>query len=187
MNGYTGKIGIVDLTQNITSFIETDESLIKDYLGGRGFIIKLLFDLIPDGADPLVEDNVLVYASGPLNGTLAPTGGRWMVGAKSPANGILVSGNGGGLWGAEMKWAGFDAVVISGKAKEPSYLMVGDDKIEILPARDLWGKDTWETEEMIQARHGDPRGSVGDKACSDRESRALIDSRSRLRRLGTSA
>jgi len=157
MDGYTGKIGIVDLTHNITSFIETDESLIKDYLGGRGFIIKLLFDRIPDGADPLGEDNVLVFASGPLNGTLAPTGGRWMVGAKSPANGILVSGNGGGLWGAEIKWAGFDAVVISGKAKEPSYLMVGDDKIEILPAGDLWGKDTWKTEEMIQARHGDPQ------------------------------
>ena len=103
------------------------------------------------------EDNVLVFAAGPLNGTLAPTGGRWMVGAKSPATGILVSGNGGGLWGAEIKWAGFDALVIKGRAKAPCYLMVSDDKIDILPARDLWGKDVWETEEMIQARHGDPQ------------------------------
>ena len=157
MKGYTGKIGWVDLTRNSTTLIPTDERLIENYLGGRGFVIKLLFDHISEGAAPLGEDNVLVFASGPLNGTLAPTGGRWMVGAKSPANGILVSGNGGGLWGAEMKWAGFDALVISGKAKEPCYLMVGDDKINILPARDIWGKDTWETEDMIQARHGDPQ------------------------------
>lgn len=157
MKGYTGKIGVVDLTLNRSTIIDTDESLIKNYLGGRGFVTKFLYDLIPEGADPLGPDNVLVFAAGPLNGTLSPTGGRWMVGAKSPATGILVSGNGGGLWGAEIKWAGFDAVVIKGRAKEPSYLMVGDDKIEILPARDLWGKDTWETEEMIQARHGDPQ------------------------------
>jgi len=157
MNGYTGKIGVVDLTQNKTSTIETEEDLIKLYLGGRGFVMKLLFDLIPDGADPLGEENVLVFASGPLNGTLSPTGGRWMVGAKSPATGILVSGNGGGMWGAEIKWAGFDALVIKGRAKEPCYLMVSNDTIEILPARDLWGKDTWETEEIIQAHHSDPQ------------------------------
>jgi aldehyde:ferredoxin oxidoreductase len=157
MNGYTGKIGVVDLTQNKTSTIETEEDLIKLYLGGRGFVMKLLFDLIPDGADPLGEENVLVFAPGPLNGTLSPTGGRWMVGAKSPATGILVSGNGGGMWGAEIKWAGFDALVIKGRAKEPCYLMVSNDTIEILPARDLWGKDTWETEEIIQAHHSDPQ------------------------------
>ena len=157
MNGYTGKIGVVDLTQNKTSTIETEEDLIKLYLGGRGFVMKFLFDLIPDGADPLGEENVLVFASGPLNGTLSPTGGRWMVGAKSPATRILVSGNGGGMWGAEIKWAGFDALVIKGRAKEPCYLMVSNDTIEILPARDLWGKDTWETEEIIQAHHSDPQ------------------------------
>lgn len=157
MNGYTGKIGVVDLTQNKTSTIETEEDLIKLYLGGRGFVMKLLFDLIPDGADPLGEENVLVFAPGPLNGTLSPTGGRWMVGAKSPATGILVSGNGGGMWGAEIKWAGFDALVIKGRAKEPCYLMVSNYTIEILPARDLWGKDTWETEEIIQAHHSDPQ------------------------------
>jgi aldehyde:ferredoxin oxidoreductase len=157
MNGYTGKIGVVDLTQNKTSTIETEEDLIKCYLGGRGFVMKFLFDLIPDGADPLGEENVLVFGSGPLNGTLSPTGGRWMVGAKSPATGILVSGNGGGMWGAEIKWAGFDALVIKGRAKEPCYLMVSNDTIEILPARDLWGKDTWEAEEIIQAHHSDPQ------------------------------
>ena len=157
MNGYAGKIGIVDLTQNHTTSIKTDERLINTYLGGRGFVTKFLYDLIPDGADPLGPDNVLVFAAGPLNGTLSPTGGRWMVGAKSPATGILVSGNGGGLWGAEIKWAGFDAVVIKGAAKAPCYLMITDDRIDIVPAQDLWGKDTWETEDMIQARHGDPQ------------------------------
>jgi len=157
MNGYAGKIGWVDLTRGSATIGATDESLIENYLGGRGFVIKLLYDLIPAEADPLGEENVLVFAAGPLNGTLAPTGGRWMVGAKSPASGILVSGNGGGLWGAEIKWAGFDAMVIRGKAQAPCYLMVIDGRIEIQPAKDLWGKDVWETEEQIQARHGDPQ------------------------------
>ena len=148
MNGYAGKIGWVDLTRGSATFSATDEGLIENYLGGRGFVTKLLYDLIPAGADPLGEENVLVFAAGPLNGTLAPTGGRWMVGAKSPASGILVSGNGGGLWGAEIKWAGFDALVIKGKAEAPCYLMVSDGRIDIWPAEDLWGKDVWETEEM---------------------------------------
>jgi aldehyde:ferredoxin oxidoreductase len=83
-----------------------------------------------------------------------------MVGSKSPATGILVSGNGGGFWGAELKWAGFDALVIKGRAKNPSYLVVTADRIDILPAQDLWRKDVWETEEWIQARHKDPEISV---------------------------
>ncbi len=156
MRGYTGKIGVVDLTQATCSSIPTEESLIKGYLGGRGFIIKLLYDLMAPGSDPLGPENVLIFAAGPLNGTLAPTSGRWMVGAKSPATGFLVSGNGGGFFGAELKWAGFDAVVIHGRAKVPSYLIVTEGRIEILPAQDLWGKDTWEAEEWIQARHKDP-------------------------------
>ena len=157
MNGYAGKIGVVDLTHRRTSYVETDEGLIRNYLGGRGFVAKLLYDLIPEGADPLGPENVLVFAAGPLNGTLSPTGGRWMVGALSPATGLLVSGNGGGLWGAEIKWAGFDAVIIKGRAEAPCYLMISDDRIDILTAEDLWGKDTWDTEQLIQARHGDPQ------------------------------
>ena len=157
MHGYTGKIGVIDLTNNTCSSISTEDSLIKNYLGGRGFLIKFLFDLVPKGADPLGKENVLIFAAGPLNGTLAPSSGRWMVGAKSPATGILVSGNGGGFFGAELKWAGFDALVVEGKAKSPCYIMITEDKIEILPAQYLWGKDTWETEELIQARHKDPQ------------------------------
>jgi len=156
MFGYTGKIGIVDLTTQQFSTIPVEEHLIKNFLGGRGFIIRLLYDLIPSGADPLGPENVLIFASGPLNGTLAPTSGRWMVGAKSPATSMLVSGNGGGFLGAEFKWAGFDAVVIKGKAEKPYYLMLRDEKIEILPAAFLWGKDTWQTEELIQTKHKDP-------------------------------
>lgn len=156
MYGHTGKIGIVDLTSGRSSTISVEEDLIRDYLGGRGFIIRLLYDLVPQGADPLGPENALIFAAGPLNGTLSPTSGRWMVGTKSPATGILVSGNGGGFFGAELKWAGFDAIVIKGKAERPCYLLLKGEKTEILPAEFLWGKNVWQTEELVRAKHNDP-------------------------------
>ena len=156
MYGYAGKIGVVDLTENTHFTIATEESLIKNYLGGRGFLIKLLYDLMPQGRNPLGPESILIFVAGPLNGTLAPTSGRLMVGGKSPATGILSSGNCGGFLGAKLKWAGFDAIIIKGRAKNPCYLMVKNDDIEIVSAKDLWGKDTSETEELIQDRHKDP-------------------------------
>ena len=91
-----------------------------------------------------------------MNGTLSPSSSRWNVGAKSPATGFIVSGNAGGIWGSELKWAGFDALVITGRAEKPCYLLVQDGKIEILPAGELWGKDIWEAEDMLRHMHGDP-------------------------------
>ncbi len=171
MYGYAGRIAIVDLTNGRVAYEEPGEGLIREYLGGIGFLTRLLYDLIPAGADPLGPDNVLVFANGPVNGTLVPSSNRWMVGAKSPATGCIVSGNAGGLWGAELKWAGFDALAITGKAAKPCYLLVRDGRVEILPAADLWGKDTWETEAILQDRSGDPDLRV---ACIGRAGENLV-------------
>jgi len=169
MYGYTGRIGFVDLTKKRVTIETLTEELIKDYLGGIGFLTKLLYDTVPSGTDPLGPENALIFAVGPVNGTLTPSSNRWNVGAKSPATGLIVSGNGGGIWGAELKWAGFDALVITGRADQPSYLLVEDGRIEILSAEGLWGKDTWETEALLQGRYDDPNlrvaaiGQAGEK------------------------
>ena len=160
MYGYTGKIGFINLSKNQATIEEVTEELIKNYLGGIGFLTRLLYGIVPKGTDPLSPENALIFAVGPLNGTLTPSSNRWSVGAKSPATGFIVSGNGGGFWGSELKWAGFDALVITGRAEGPCYLLVEDGKISIIPAGELWGKDTWETEGMLQAWHNDPNLKV---------------------------
>lgn len=156
MYGYAGKIGFINLSKEKVTIESLDEELIKGYLGGISFLTRLLYDTIPGGADPYGPENALIFAIGPVNGTLTPSSNRWNVGAKSPATGLIVSGNAGGIWGSELKWAGFDALVITGRAEKPCYLLVEDGRINILPAGELWGKDTWETETLLQAKHNDP-------------------------------
>jgi aldehyde:ferredoxin oxidoreductase len=156
MYGYMGKIGFVDLSKNRVTHESLSEKLIKNYLGGIGFLTRLLYDTVPKGGDPLGPENALIFAVGPLNGTLSPSSSRWNVGAKSPATGFIVSGNAGGIWGSELKWAGYDALVITGRAAKPVYLLVQDGQISILSAEGLWGKDTWQTEAMLQTEHRDP-------------------------------
>jgi aldehyde:ferredoxin oxidoreductase len=156
MHGYAGKIGFVDLSRNRVAPEGVGEELIKNYLGGIGFLTRLLYDVVPKNADPYGPENALIFAVGPLNGTLSPSSSRWNVGAKSPATGFVVSGNAGGIWGSELKWAGFDALVVTGRAEKPVYILVQDGHISILPAEGLWGKDTWQTEALLQARHSDP-------------------------------
>jgi len=156
MHGYAGKIGFIDLSRNRVAPEGVGEELIKNYLGGIGFLTRLLYDVVPKDADPYGPENALIFAVGPLNGTLSPSSSRWNVGAKSPATGFVVSGNAGGIWGSELKWAGFDALVVTGRAEKPVYILVQDGHISILPAEGLWGKDTWQTEALLQARHSDP-------------------------------
>jgi len=154
--GYAGRLAVVDLGNSQVTMEPLDEGLITDYLGGRGFVARLVYDLVPRGADPLGPGNVLVFAVGPLNGTVAPTSARFSVGAKSPLTGITGGGNAGSFWGANLKWAGFDSVVIRGKAAEPAYLLITDGDIQIVPAPDLWGLDTWKTAERIREQCRDP-------------------------------
>ena len=154
MYGYAGKYAVVDLTTGQVTVHPLDEALIANYIGARGFIVRWLYDRMPAGADPLGPDNPLIFAVGPLTGTLAPSSGRWTVGAKAPQTGFMSVGIGGGQWGAHFKWAGFDALIITGQSSSPVYLLVQDERIEILPADHLWGKDNTETETLIRQELG---------------------------------
>jgi len=153
MDGYCGKIIRVDVT-SLTCNVETlDETLPGNYIGGRGIGVKLLFDEVDPKTDPLGPDNKMIIATGPLTGSGVSSACRYCVVTKSPLNHCSTSSNSGGHWGPELKFAGYDAIIIEGMAKVPVYLNILDDKIELLDAGDLWGKFTIETTAILQNRH----------------------------------
>jgi aldehyde:ferredoxin oxidoreductase len=160
MEGYTGKIGLVDLSKGAIRVRKLDELLIRDFIGGYGIGVRILFELQPKGADPLGPDNILGFTAGLLTGTKTPAGGRYMVVCKSPLTGGWGDANSGGYFGSELKSAGWDAIFVSGTASSPKYLMIGDDRIEIRDADHLWGLDTIETESAVQKESHDPRTRV---------------------------
>ncbi|MGQ9494566.1 MAG: aldehyde ferredoxin oxidoreductase family protein [Anaerolineae bacterium] len=147
--GYAGKFAVINLNTGDVKVQPLDDQLAVYYLGGRGFVSRLLYELIPESTDPLGPDNILILALGPLTGTVVPTSGRFSIGAKSPLTGTIGGGNAGGFWGPKLKWAGFDGIVIYGQASEPVYLLIEDEVIRIMPALDIWGLDTWQTTEYI--------------------------------------
>ena len=149
-HGYTGKILDVDLTSAVISEAELDRSLAEDYMGGKGFGAKILYDQLSPGCEPLSADNVLVFATGPLTGTFAPSSGRFEVCTKSPATGLWLDSNCGGYFGPELKFAGYDMVIIRGKAAQPMLLVIDDEKFELRPAGDLWGVDAITTHRQIK-------------------------------------
>ncbi|HHV13993.1 MAG TPA: aldehyde ferredoxin oxidoreductase family protein [Clostridiales bacterium] len=150
MFGWTKKQALIDLTSRQVQYQNIDDGTLKQYLGGRGLNIKALYEMTAKETDPLGPDNPLIFAAGPLTGTLIPANGRYGVTAKSPLTGILGDGNAAGFWASELKYAGFDQLVIIGKSEEPVYLFVTDGKVEIRDAEQLWGKDIWETDIMIK-------------------------------------
>lgn len=155
---YVNKILHVDLTKETTSVKEFPKEL-KQYIGGRGLGVKLVYD---NGAniDPLSPENIIVFATGPLTGTRAPESGRYCVVSKSPATGTVFDSNSGGTWGPELKFAGFDAFVIKGKAKNPVYLWINDGSAEIKSASEVWGKDVFETTDTLVDEVGDKKAKV---------------------------
>ncbi len=151
MNGWYGKVLRVDLT-NQTHTIETvDPQFAKDYIGGRGWAIKYLMDGMDPKADALSPENILIFATGPLTGSPAPTGNRYMVVTKSPLTGVLTNSNSGGDFPTWMKRTGFDLFIFEGRAEKPVYLWVNDDQVEIRPADHIWGKQVPETTDMMLA------------------------------------
>ena len=159
MPGYTGKILRVDLTSNEIETENLDPAVVKDYIGGRGLGIYYLNRELDPRCDPLSAENMLILLTGPLTGTRAPTGSRYMVMTKSPLTGALTSSNAGGFFPTEMKRAGFDGMIITGRSDQPVYLWVGDGKIELRPATHLWGKPTDETTDLLFAET-DPKARV---------------------------
>ena len=154
MAAYNGKILRVNLSDKSHKVEDLDLSLAKKFIGGRGLGTKLLMDEVSPEVDPLSPENKVVIATGPLTGVSVPTGTRYMVVTKSPLTGMIASSNSGGKWGATLKYAGYDAIILEGKAEKPCYLhIVDDDVVEILDAGDLWGTTSSVCLEKLQQLH----------------------------------
>ena len=160
MKAMNGRILRINLSSGKISKESLDESLARNFLGGRGIATKILYDELPAGTDPLSPENKLIFAAGPLTGTSAPTGGRYMVITKGPLNGAIASSNSGGFFGKEFKTAGYDLIIFEGKAEKPVYVWIKDDEVEIRDASDLWGKNTHETTDILMERIGDSKAKV---------------------------
>jgi len=158
--GLWGKILDVDLSSGVIKAREIDDALARQYIGGTGLATYYMYTEIPKGADPLGPDNLLIFATGPLNGTQCPGGSRLSVNFKSPISGMFGNSFVGGSSAHEIKWAGWDMILVRGKAAKPVYLSVKDDKVELKPADAIWGKDTFDTEEMLKKAVGDPHAKV---------------------------
>ncbi|TFF86364.1 MAG: aldehyde ferredoxin oxidoreductase [Promethearchaeota archaeon] len=149
MNGYIGKLLWVDLTESKIEIKDLDEKLAKKYLGGNGLACRMLYDMVDKDTDPLGEENVLIVMTGPLTGTFGPCVGKYAICAKSPLTDIWGESNSGGKFGPELKYAGFDGIVFTGKAPKPVYLFVKDGKAELRDAKKVWGKEVTKTQEKI--------------------------------------
>jgi aldehyde:ferredoxin oxidoreductase len=154
LGGYMGKLLRVDLTRRRIRDERVPESVLRAYIGGSGLGARLLFDGTTRECDPLGADNLLMILTGPLTGLPIPTSGRHAVVAKSPL-GIWGEADCGGTLGHEMKRAGVDGVVFEGQADAPVYLLIEDGTATLEDGRNVWGKDTFETQDLLRARHGE--------------------------------
>jgi len=153
MKGWWGRILRVDLTDNKVWVQEYSEEVAKNFIGGRGLAAWILWNEVKN-VDPLGPDNKLIFASGPFNGLPTPSGGKMVIAAKSPLTGGYGDGNLGTMATVHLRKAGYDALVVEGKAKKPVYIYIEDDNVSILSAEGLWGKTTFETEKELKEIHG---------------------------------
>ena len=153
---WTGKVLRVDLTNSQCSTEELNRQWAQEFLGQRGLATRYLVDEVDAGVDALSPDNKMIMTTGPLTGTMASTAGRYSVVTKSPLTNCVACSNSGGFIGAEMKNAGWDMIIFEGKAPLPVYLYVVNDKVELLPADELWGTSVWHTDAWLHKRHQDP-------------------------------
>jgi aldehyde:ferredoxin oxidoreductase len=154
---WQGQILRVNLTKGTAKAEPLNMEWANAYIGERGLGTKYLMENMDPKADAMGPDNVLIFATGPLNGTMASTSGRYAVICKSPLTNGIGDSNSGGKFGAFLKFAGYDLLLVEGKAKKPVYLHINDDNVEILPADEIWGTTVWNTEEWIKAKHQNPQ------------------------------
>jgi aldehyde:ferredoxin oxidoreductase len=154
--GVGGKTLWIDLTRGVIEKRPLDEEMINEYLLGAGYLSRVLFDNIPVGIDPLSEKNVLGMATGLLTGSMFPQASRHVIAALSPLTDVWGESHAAGFWGAELKFAGYDAIIFTGASASPVYLNIRDDVVEILDAEDagVWGKDVFETDDILKSKHG---------------------------------
>ena len=153
---WAGKILRVDLTAGTVKSEPLNMQWARAYIGSRGLGTKYFTEEVDAKVDPLSAANKIIWATGPLTGTMASTGGRYTVITKGPLTGAIACSNSGGYWGAEFKMAGWDMVIFEGKSAKPVYLYVNDDVAELRDASHLWGKSVWETEETLKKSLQDP-------------------------------
>ncbi|MEX2705454.1 MAG: aldehyde ferredoxin oxidoreductase family protein [Candidatus Freyrarchaeum guaymaensis] len=188
--GYAGRILRVNLTDREWKAEPLDMSVAKKFIGGFGVNNWLAYNLIEPDVDPLSPENPIIVGAGPLVGTMAPSTSRVMVTTKLPINGAVASGSGSMGFAANMKWAGYDHLVITGRAESPVYLKIFDDDVEICAASDLWGRDLYETDDMLKKKyHGRcsviATGQAGENLV--RYSFALVDKTATVGRGGLGA
>ncbi|UCH08808.1 MAG: aldehyde ferredoxin oxidoreductase family protein [Deltaproteobacteria bacterium] len=148
--GYTGKVMRINLTDKTAREEELTQEVARDYIGGAGFGIKYLFDEVPKGTDPLGPENKLIFAAGPFSGTSVPCSSRMAVTGKSPLTNAVGVALTGGYFPAELKFAGYDALIIEGKAEKPTYLWIKNGDVRFRDARGLWGLKTTDCQQIIK-------------------------------------
>lgn len=153
--GYMGKILRINLTTGVIETQQLDDKLAEEFIGGSGLGAKILYDETTADTEPFSEDNPIIFATGPLTGTKVFNSDRFDVVSRSPLTGIFGESSAGGFWGGMLKRCGFDALVVKGRSKNPVYLNITEDKAEILPAGDIWGKDTFESTDYLKEKHGE--------------------------------
>ncbi len=148
-HGYTGIILRVNLSNGGVSREPLEQRMAEDFVGGRGLASRLLYAEMDPASDPLGPENPLIFGTGPLTGSGAPATARYVVVCKAPLTGTIACSNSGGFFGPELKFAGYDVLIIEGESAEPVYLWIEDETVEIRPAGDLWGKFPVDTEAAV--------------------------------------
>lgn len=160
IKGFRGKLLKVDLTKGQITTESLNEDIAKNFLGGTGYACRYLYDKIQKTTNPLSPENILMIMTGPLNGTFAPNTGRWVVCSKSPYTGYWGDSNCGSWFGAEIKKAGYDGIIISGASKKPVYLEIRDNDVKLKDAEFLWGKGTYFTTKKLKELFSDEKSMV---------------------------
>jgi aldehyde:ferredoxin oxidoreductase len=158
--GYVGKILRVDLQSQTTRDERLPEEVSRKYIGGSGLASRIIYDEVKPETKPLDPENRLLFITGPLTGTIVPTSGRWCVCTKSPLTGIWAESHIGGFWGPELKYAGYDGVIVQGKSDTPAYIWIHDGQAEIKSAKNLWGLSTTATQQTIKKELQDEETKV---------------------------
>jgi len=155
LGGYIGRILKVDLSRGEWITVPLDISLAKMYIGGYGTGGRVLYDFVAPWVSPFDPMNLLIFSTGPVTGTAAPIAGRYAVVTKSPMTGFFGDASSGGFWGAELKFAGYDMVVIVGRAPKPTLLVINDGDVELKSAEPYWGMNAREADQAIRSDLGD--------------------------------
>ncbi|MBN1376661.1 MAG: aldehyde ferredoxin oxidoreductase, partial [Dehalococcoidia bacterium] len=160
MNGYLGKVLGVDLSKYELKDEMLNEQYARSYIGAGGIACRYLADMIEENTDPLGPDNTLIFMAGLLTGTGGPSFSRWVVASRSPYTTYYADANCGGHFGSELRFSGYDGIIITGKSDKPVYLYIKDGKPELKDAAKLWGKTTYDTIDNIRKTYDDQRTRV---------------------------